>query len=143
MNESLGRALGLDLGDERIGVAISDDARTVATPLEVIAAKDRQQADARIVALVDEWEIAIVVVGLPYQLDGQEGAAAKKVRAIMKRLGATLRVPLVTYDERLTTVEAHRVLDEQQIPGRDRREMVDMVAAQVILQGWIDKTRHG
>lgn len=143
MSERPGRALGLDLGEERIGVALSDDARAVATPLEVIQARDRSLADSRIAELVAEWDVEIVVVGMPYGLDGHEGPAAKRVRAIMKRLGATLRVPLVTYDERLTTVEAHRVLDEQQIPGRNRREMVDMVAAQVILQGWIDKTRHG
>ena len=142
MTDRPGRALGLDLGEERIGVALSDDTRAVATPLEVIPARDRRFVDARIAELVSEWEAEVIVVGMPYGLDGGEGPAAKRVRAIMKRLGATLRVPLVTYDERLTTVEAHRVLDEQQIPGRARREMVDMVAAQVILQGWIDKTRH-
>lgn len=143
MTTSTGRALGLDLGEERIGVAITDDSRAVATPLEVIAARDRVHADERIARLVEEWQVAIVVVGMPYGLDGSEGHAAKRVRAILKRLGATLPVPLVTYDERLTTVEAHRILDEQEVPGRDRRNMVDMVAAQVILQGWIDKTRHG
>lgn len=143
MTDRPGRALGLDLGEERIGVALSDDTRAVATPLEVIPARDRRFVDARIAELVSEWEAEVIVVGMPYGLDGGEGPAAKRVRAIMKRLGATLRVPLVTYDERLTTVEAHRILDEQEVPGRDRRNMVDMVAAQVILQGWIDKTRHG
>ncbi len=138
-----GRALGLDLGEARIGVAVTDDSRTVATPIEVIPAENRSHADARIEELVNEWEAAVVVVGMPYGLDGGEGPAVKRVRAILKRLGATLSVPLVTYDERLTTVEAHRILDEQQVPQRDRRNMVDMVAAQVILQGWIDKTRHG
>lgn len=141
MSQFVGRALGLDLGDERIGVALTDDLRRVATPLEVIAARDRNAADNRVLALVDEWQIGVVVVGLPYQLDGKEGRAAKKVRAATKRLGATLSVPIVTYDERLSTVEAHRVLDEQQVPGRSRRDMVDMVAAQVILQGWIDKNQ--
>ena len=109
----------------------------------MIPAENRSHADARIEELVNEWEAAVVVVGMPYGLDGGEGPAVKRVRAILKRLGATLSVPLVTYDERLTTVEAHRILDEQQVPQRDRRNMVDMVAAQVILQGWIDKTRHG
>ena len=143
MTESAGRALGLDLGEERIGVAITDAARTVATPLEVIPARDRAAADTRITELIDEWEIGVVVVGMPYGLDGNEGPAARRTHAVVKRLGATQSVPFVTYDERLTTVEAHRILDEQQVPGRDRRAMVDMVAAQVILQGWIEKTRHG
>ena len=139
MTERPGRALGLDLGTERIGVAISDDARSVATPLEVVPAADRAIADKRIVELVDEWEPSVIVVGLPLGLDGTNGAAVKRTRAVIKRLGATISTPIVTYDERLTTVTAHRVLDEQDVSHRNRREMVDMVAAQVILQGWIDK----
>ena len=66
MTEPAGRALGLDLGEERIGVAITDAARTVATPLEVIPARDRAAADTRITELIDEWEISVVVVGMPY-----------------------------------------------------------------------------
>ena len=139
MTHRPGRALGLDLGAQRIGVAISDDAQSVATPLEVVQADDRARAEARIAALVDDWEVVVVVVGMPYQLDGAEGSAAKRTRAIVKRLGATISPPIVTYDERLSTVTAHRALDDQQVAGRDRRTMVDMVAAQVILQGWLDK----
>ncbi len=139
MTNTPGRALGLDLGEQRIGVAISDDRQSVATPLEVIQANDRTLADARIAALVDEWEPSVIVIGMPYQLDGGEGSAAKRTRAVIKRLSATLSPPIVTYDERLSTVSAHRSLDDQQVAGRDRRQMVDMVAAQVILQGWMDK----
>lgn len=141
MSDRPGRALGLDLGSDRIGVAISDDARTVATPLEVVAAKDRNAADARIAALVDEWEATIIVVGLPLQMDGEVGISARRTAKVTQRLRATLSPPIVTYDERLTTVTAHRLLDEQNVPGRNRRDMVDMVAAQVILQGWMDKER--
>lgn len=139
MSERPGRALGLDLGTDRIGVALSNDEQTVATPLEVVPAQDRAKADQRIVELVNEWEPSVIVVGLPLQLDGQEGSAVKRTKAVIKRLGATLSTPIVTYDERLTTVTAHRMLDEQEVPGRQRRDMVDMLAAQVILQGWIDK----
>ena len=142
MSERPGRALGLDLGEERIGVAISDDQQSVATPLEVIPGRDRHAADRRVAELVDEWGVEVIIVGMPYQLDGGEGPAARRVRAIMKRLGDTLGPPVVAYDERLTTVEAHRSLDQQQVPGRSRREMVDMVAAQLILQGWIEKNQH-
>ena len=134
-----GRAIGLDLGTDRIGVAISDDGQTVATPLEVVAAADRAVADARIVELVEEWDASVVVVGLPLQLNGEEGSAVKRTKAVIKRLAATLSPPIVTYDERLTTVTAHRLLDEQRVPGRNRKDMVDMVAAQVILQGWMDR----
>jgi len=134
-----GRALGLDLGTDRIGVAMSDDQQTVATPLEVISAADRESADQRIVEIVDEWEPTVVVVGLPLHLNGSEGASVKRTHAVIKRLGATISPPIVTYDERLTTVTAHHLLDEQEVPGRNRKDMVDMVAAQVILQGWMDK----
>lgn len=136
-----GRALGLDLGSERIGVAISDDRRSVATPLEVIPARDRRAADIRVTELVNEWEPTVIVVGLPLQLDGEEGISARRTKKVTRRLSATLSVPIVTYDERLTTVTAHRLLDEQEVPHRNRRDMVDMVAAQVILQGWMDKER--
>ncbi len=139
MSDRPGRAIGLDLGTDRIGVALSDDEQAVATPLEVIPAADRAAADRRIAELVAEWEPSVLVVGLPLQLDGQEGSAVKRTKAVIKRLAATLSVPIVTYDERLTTVTAHRLLDEQNVPGRNRKDMVDMVAAQVILQGWMDK----
>lgn len=141
MNERPGRALGLDLGSDRIGVAISDDERKVATPLEVVPARDRGLADARIAAIVDEWEPTVIVVGLPLQLDGEAGLAVRRTTKVTQRLRATLSPPIVTYDERLTTVTAHRMLDEQNVPGRNRKDMVDMVAAQVILQGWMDKER--
>lgn len=146
MSGFVGRALGLDLGTDRIGVAISDDDQTVATPLEVIPAANRESADQRIGELVDEWEPGVIVVGLPLQLDGESGSAVRRTNAVIKRLGATLSPPIVTYDERLTTVLAHRLLDEQDVSHRDRREMIDMVAAQVILQGWIERqgrdTKH-
>lgn len=141
IEESPGRALGLDLGSHRIGVAISDDRRSVATPLEVIDAKDRAGADRRIGELIEEWEPTIVVVGMPLQLDGAEGLAVRRTKKVCERLRATFSVPFVTYDERLTTVTAHRSLDDQNVRSRNRREMVDMIAAQVILQGWMDKQR--
>ena len=141
MADRPGRALGLDLGSHRIGVAISDDARTVATPHEVVPARDRGEADARILEIVEEWEPTIVVVGLPLQLDGQAGRAVRRTMKTVERLRATFSPPIVTYDERLTTVTAHRSLDTQNVRNRNRREMVDMIAAQVILQGWMDKER--
>lgn len=136
-----GRALGLDLGARRIGVAVSDDRRSVATPLEVVSRRDAELARARIAELVDEWEVTIVVVGVPLHLSGGRGQSVRHVMREVDRLRATIRVPIVTYDERLTTVTAQRSLNDQNIPARKQREMIDMVAAQVILQGWLDKER--
>ena len=142
MTEATGRVMGIDLGTERVGVAISNDDRTVATPLEVVPGRDWAVLDRRLAEIVDEWEITLIVVGAPLSLDGSQGPAMKKTRKTIERLGVTLGPPIVTYDERLTTVTAHRALDEQGVPARSRAQMVDMVAAQVILQGWIDGDAH-
>lgn len=136
--DSSGRLLGLDFGTARIGAALSDTARTIATPLEVIDRSDKRASFERIAELVTEWDITAVVVGLPLHLNGSRGSAVDFVEKEIASLGATIDVPVVTYDERLTTVTAHRSLDVQDVPAAKRRTMVDMVAAAVILQGWMD-----
>ena len=133
------RALGLDLGTKRIGVAISDSGGTVATPVEVVRrCGDRRREHREIASLVDEWEAEIVVVGLPYNLDGSIGQMAKKCLAETKALGDTLDVPVIPYDERLTTVTAERTLVQQQMKAYARRRVIDKVAAAVMLQAWLD-----
>lgn len=133
------RALGLDLGSKRIGVAISDSDGTVATPIDTVhRSGDRQRDHRAIAALVAEWEAEVVVVGMPFSLDGNAGPAAKRAAAEVRVLGDTLGVPVETYDERLTTVMADRVLMEQDMKADARRKVVDMVAASVILQSWLD-----
>lgn len=138
------RALGLDLGSRRIGVAVSDSDGRVATPLTVLARSGDSGRDHRAVAeLVAEWGIDVVVVGLPLSLDGSRGPAATAAVAEADELGATLAVPVETYDERLTTVTAERSLRTQQLRGPARRKVIDMVAAQVLLQAWLDRRRGG
>jgi len=142
MTERPGRALGIDFGSRRIGIAISDDEQRVATPLQVLDGRDIQAAVRQIADLVEEWEVVILVVGMPLHLKGTAGAAAAAVERQIAALGATLDTPIVTYDERLTTVTAHRSLDEQQVSSRNRKDMVDMVAAAVILQGWMERNTN-
>lgn len=133
------RALGLDLGSKRIGVAVSDSDGTLAMPIEVLRRSgDRPREHREIADLVVEWEAEIVVVGLPYNMDGSAGPQAKKYLAEAKALGDTLDVPVVPYDERLTTVTAERSLMEQQMKADARRRVVDKVAAAVMLQSWLD-----
>ena len=133
------RALGLDLGQKRVGVAISDSAGTLAIPIEVVARRgDRQREHQAIAELVEEWEAEIVVVGLPYNMDGSVGPMARKYGSEAKALGDTLSVPVVLYDERLTTVSAERALMDQNMNAQDRRQVVDKVAASVMLQSWLD-----
>lgn len=133
------RALGLDLGERRVGVAVCDSAGTVATPVETLVRSGDPERDLRNIAeLVAEWQAEIVVVGMPFSLDGGEGHAAVAARAEIDRLERLLAVPVVSYDERLTTVIAERRLMEQQMKGPRRRGVVDQVAAAVILQSWLD-----
>jgi len=133
------RALGLDLGQKRVGVAISDSAGTLAMPIEVVARRgDRQREHQAIADLVEEWEAEIIVVGLPYNMDGSVGPMARKYGSEAKALGDTLSVPVVLYDERLTTVSAERALMDQNMNAQDRRQVVDKVAASVMLQSWLD-----
>ena len=132
------RAIGLDLGSKRIGVAVSDSGGVLATPIDTVERNDVRADHERIAGLVEEWEAEIVVVGLPYSLDGGTGPAAQKALAEIAQLGDTLTVPVVPYDERLTTVTAERNLMQQGMTGVARRAVVDQVAASVILQSWLD-----
>ena len=133
------RAVGVDLGDARIGIALPDSGGTVATPwTKVERCGDERQDHRRIADLVAEVEAERVVVGLPLSLDGSIGPAAEKALAEVERLAAVLSVPVETYDERLTTVTAERVLREQGVTGRRRRQVIDQVAASVLLQAWLD-----
>lgn len=131
------RALALDLGSKRIGIALS--AGTLATPYEVLARSgDRRQDHRRIAEHVAEVEAEVVVVGLPLSLDGSVGHAAERVIAECEQLAEVLDVPVETWDERLSTVTAERSLMEQQMRAQARRRVVDKVAAAVILQSWLD-----
>jgi len=133
------RAVGVDLGARRIGIALSDSGGTVATPwTKVERCGDEARDHRRIAELVDEAEAEIVVVGLPLSLDGSVGPAAEGVLAEVERLRVVIDVPVETYDERLTTVSAERALREQGVTGKRRRQVVDQVAASVLLQAWLD-----
>jgi putative Holliday junction resolvase len=133
------RAIGVDLGSKRIGVALSDSAGTLALPYEVVLrSKDRRRDHRRLAELVAEAEAEIVVVGLPYSLDGSIGPTARRYLAETEELRATIGVPVETYDERLTTVTAERSLREMQMTADARRRVVDKVAAAVMLQSWLD-----
>jgi putative Holliday junction resolvase len=133
------RALGIDLGSRRIGVAVSDTAGSIASPLEVVSRSGDETVDHRRLAdIVAEYEAEIVVVGLPLSLDGSEGPAAVGYRAEAERLGDHLPVPVETYDERFTTVTAEQRLRDAGVRGPARRKVVDKVAAAVLLQAWLD-----
>lgn len=136
------RALGIDLGTRRIGVALSDVEGRMATPVEVIERSARRgSVHQRIGELVDEFEVECVVVGLPLNMDGSRGGAARSALEEAEALRDSLPVPVETYDERLTTVTADRSLMELEMKADERRRVVDKVAAAVMLQAWLDRRR--
>lgn len=131
--------LALDLGRARIGVAISDELQLLAHPLETIHADE--QATPRLTQIIREKKIDHVVVGIPRQMNGKIGVAATEALRFVEKLRTILPCPVVTWDERLTTVAAHRALREAGKKTRDTRAYVDQVAAQMILQGYLDRQR--
>jgi len=137
----MNRILALDFGRARIGVAISDELQFLAHPLETILTS--QQPTERIAEIVHEKKVDHVVAGIPRQMNGQIGAAATEVLAFVEKLRAILPCPIVTWDERLTTVAAHRALRDAGKKTRDTRSYVDQVAAQMILQSYLDSRAPG
>jgi putative Holliday junction resolvase len=129
--------LALDLGRARIGVAISDELQLLAHPLKTIRADE--QATPRLAQIIREKKIDHVVVGIPRQMNGKIGVAATEALRFVEKLRTILPCPVVTWDERLTTVAAHRALRDAGKKTRDTRAYVDQVAAQMILQGYLDR----
>ena len=134
---AMNRILGLDFGRARIGVAISDELQMLAHPLETIPANE--EPASRVAEIVREKQVDHVVAGIPRQMNGQIGPAAAEVLEFVEKLRAILPCPVVTWDERLTTVAAHRALRDAGKKTRDTRGYVDQVAAQMILQTYLDR----
>lgn len=131
------RALGIDTGDARIGLALSDELRMLAHPFESVPAG--AGALERIAAVVREKSVDTVVVGLPKNMNGTKGPAAVKAEAFAEGVRAAVPgVRIVMWDERLTTVAAQRALHEAGRNTKQSRAVIDQVAAQLILQGWLD-----
>ncbi len=133
------RALGIDLGSKRIGVAVSDRSGTIASPLTVLQRSGSRRVDyERIAALVAEEEAEMVVVGLPLNMNGTLGPAARAAMDETRMLSTVVDVPVETHDERRTTVTADAVLIERKMRAPARRKVIDKVAAAVMLQHWLD-----
>ena len=139
------RVVAIDLGERRIGVAVSDSGGILAVGHETVARSGEEAADhAELARIVAETGAERVVIGLPLSLDGTEGPAAQKVTAEAAAIEASLGVPVELYDERFTTVEASRALAGAGMRSRARRQVVDEAAATVLLQSWLDgRLRHG
>lgn len=131
--------LGIDYGEKRIGIAVSDPSETISFGLELLNRSSNIENDiAAIFDLVKKKEARMIVVGLPLNMSGTYGEKAFEVKAFCEILKKKLSVEVETFDERLSSVEAERVLMEANISGKKRRRVLDKIAAQIILQGYLD-----
>lgn len=132
------RILALDPGTKRIGVALSDELGWFAQPLETFERRTLDRDVAHIQRLVDEHDVREVVLGMPFSMDGTEGTQAASVRRFQEHLARCLSVPVIAWDERLTSASAERLLIEADVSRRKRRGAVDRVAAALLLQSYLE-----
>lgn len=132
------RILALDHGTRRVGVAVSDELKMIAQPLEYIPAEPFADLLARLKELIREKEVEMILLGLPRNMDGSYGPAALKVQDFAAALRGALTVPIQTWDERLTSVIANRFLIQGNVRRQKRKEKVDKMAAAILLQSYLD-----
>ncbi|HZI30834.1 MAG TPA: Holliday junction resolvase RuvX [Candidatus Binatia bacterium] len=132
------RILALDHGTKRIGVAVSDETRTIAQPLEYIPAEPFADFLERLKKLLLEKEVDVILIGMPRNMDGSYGPAAQKVEAFVAVLKSAVTVPIKLWDERLTSTMANRILIQGKVRRDKRKEKVDKMAAAILLQSYLD-----
>ncbi len=135
------RLMALDVGDKRIGVALSDPGQSLARGIHVLHRRSREADIAAVVSLVNEHEVEKIIIGYPRLLDGRVGEQARKVEAYAAGLEKVVDVPVILWDERLSTAQAQRAMIEAGRKRRERRDRIDAVAAAVILQDYLDSLR--
>lgn len=138
---SSGRLIGLDAGTKTIGLALSDSSRSIATPLETIKRTKFKDDAARLMSLIESNSIVAMVLGWPLNLDGSEGPRAQGTKAFARNLNKLCALPILLWDERLSTAEAERMLISADASRKRRAEVIDKLAATIILQGALDRMR--
>ncbi|MFT4688516.1 MAG: Holliday junction resolvase RuvX [Verrucomicrobiia bacterium] len=132
------RVLGLDYGSKRVGVALSDELQMIAQPLEFILAKPFDEFLKRLKELLTSQNVETIVVGMPRNMNGTYGPAAESAKSFANKIGAEVSQPIRTWDERLTSVEANRILIAGNVRRGKRKEKVDKMAAAILLQSFLD-----
>jgi putative Holliday junction resolvase len=136
------RILGLDVGSKTIGMAVSDELELVANTLATLQRKGMEQDLRNLAAVIAEQEVGAIVVGLPKNMNGSLGPSAQMVLELVEELKRTVAQPVVTWDERLSTVAAEKALLEADMSRKKRKKVIDQVAAVLILQGYLDSRAH-
>lgn len=137
-----GRLLGVDFGDKRTGLAVSNDSRTMASGLRQIQVGGMQKTAEETARLARELGVVGIVVGLPVNMDGSRGPRAAHAEKFARLLGEASGLPVVLQDERMTTMAASRYLNETDTRGRRRKDVIDTLSAEIILQNALDKLNH-
>jgi|SRR5690242_8276785 len=137
-NPAPGRILGLDVGARRIGIAVSDPLGLTAQGLPTLQRRNRRYDHSELQKLIREYSVKEIVVGNPLRMSGESGAQAEKMAAFAAQLRQEFSLPIHLWDERLSTAEAHRLLDETEIRDARRKEVIDKMAAVLILQSFLD-----
>ncbi len=138
-----GRVAGIDYGTVRLGIALTDRQRTIASPLESYQRRNPRADAEHLRHLAAEHGITLFVVGLPVHLDGRESEKSSEARQFGRWLGEVTGLPVVFFDERFTSVEAERMLRAAELTGKRRKRRIDMVAAQLMLAAWLEAGQHG
>lgn len=136
------RILALDIGEVRVGVAVSDSGERVASPVCVLPAAEVLACAKSFRRVLDDWEPELLLCGLPYTLAGEEGPQAVRIRVAAQRISEACGIPCEFADERLSSSEAKRSLREKGLSEKQMRGKVDMIAASVFLQAWLDARRQ-
>lgn len=134
--------LGIDYGDSRTGFAVSDASDSLARTLETFSAKGMEKVKSRAIELAKEHKAEKIVLGLPKNMDGSIGERGKKSKRLAGLIEAESELPVILWDERLTTVSAHNLMNETNVRGKKRRDSVDKIAAAFILQSYLDSIKH-
>lgn len=133
--------MALDVGDKRIGIAVSDETNIISTAVDVIERKTLKQDIERIKDFTKEYKIGKIIVGLPLTMKGTKSIQTEKVNKFIDRLGEKINIPVIPFDERLSTAQGERLLIKADISRRKRKTLIDKVAAQIILQTYLDFAR--
>jgi len=130
----------LDVGDKRIGIAISDPTRTIATALKTVS-REEMDAVSEIQSICEKNDVGEIVIGIPLRVDGSKGAQVEKTRLFINKLEEQIDLPVVEWDERFTTVQANRALSEDGMPERKKKLVLDGIAAVLVLQNYLDSLK--
>ena len=141
MFEEPKRTFGLDVGTKRTGISIADETLTLASPLTHIEAKQKKEWLKKLIAFLENYKVEQIIVGVPLNHHGEEGEDAERIQQYIALLREKVSYPVIEWDERFTTVQAERTLITADVSRKDRKQVVDKVAASIMLQSYLDHLR--